>query len=657
MPQPKTFYVTTPIYYVNSVPHVGSATTTLVADALARFHRQCGEPVFFLTGTDENAPKVANAAAKAGIPTAQFVDTVAQGFVDTWKFLDISNDDFIRTTQERHRDVVGEVFQRLQARGDIYTGTYEGWYSMSDETFFRDSDVVNGRAKETGAIVERVTDDVYYFRLSAYSDRLLAHIQANPDFLQPETRKNETLAFIKEGLRDVVVSRRNTGWGIPVPGNPSQVVYVWFDALINYLTATGWPDQPNWENVWPADIHLMAKEIYVRFHATLWPAMLMGLDLPLPGHVLGHGWWLVGGEKGAKSKGNIPTPQDAVEYIVSRSGASTEAAIDALRFYLIRDIGFTSDAEFSYETLVTRYNAYLANDLGNLLNRTLNMLRQYSGSVVRASVERTAGGPIATLAVAVATEAQAHFEARNPGAAIDAIWKLVGGGNKEIDTAAPWKLRKEGNEQGVIDALYNALEANRIASVLIAPILPHASRQIRRQLGLDPAVVPSWETAFQWGLVPDNTRAAEAHPIFPRIETKEKIRSMTEPTVETVAAASPAAAATAESDPKITIDDVMKLKLRIAKIKTAERVSGKDKLLHLTIDVGEGTDRHLLAGIAQYYSVDELPGKNIVVIANLQPRKMAGIESNGMLLAATDADGKAILLTPEKDVHAGAEVR
>ena len=674
----KTFYITTPIYYVNGVPHVGSATTTLLCDALARFHRLRGDKVFFLTGTDENAPKVAAAAAKEGIDTLRFADTVSQRFRDCWGYLHVTNDDFIRTTEPRHAAVVAEVFRRLQSQGDIYAGKYEGWYSVSDETFFLDSEVENGRAKESGAAVEWVSEDNYYFRLSAYSDRLLAHIQGHPEFLQPDTRRNEVLAFIKSGLRDVVISRRNTGWGIPVPGDNSQVIYVWFDAVINYLTATGWPDNAAWNTVWPADVHLVGKEIYTRFHATLWPAMLMGLGLPLPKVVLGHGWWLIGGEKGSKSKGNIPTPQEGVEYLVDRSGANAEVAKDALRYYLLRDISFTSDAEFSLDNLVEkRYNPDLCNKLGNLLNRTLKMLAQYeSGVVPTGAAERTADGPLAVLSRETTQDVERAMLALDPGGALAAIWKLIDAGNGEIDTAAPWKLHKAGDAVGVADALYAALETTRLAGVYLTPFLPHVAAVIRSQLGLGNAPLIDWDAETRWGGLPGGTRTQEAQPIFPRIDTKSqfkaagpkketqkepkpKMENNTPPPPPALAETAAAPAAPTITIPTITIEDFAKVQLKIGEIKTADRVEGATKLLRLTVDIGEDAPRQILAGIAESYAPETLPGRKIVVVANLAPRKLRGFESQGMLMAATDAEGHAILLPPADPdaVLPGAQVR
>ncbi len=663
--KPKAFYITTPIYYVNGEPHVGSATTTLLADSLARYHRGRGDRTFFLTGTDENAQKVAEAAQRTGEAPQTFVDTVSQRYRNTWQFLGITYDDFIRTTEPRHAVAVGEVFRRLQAQGDIYAGKYEGWYSVSDETFFRDSEVKDGRAIETGAIVERVTEDNYYFRLSAYGDKLLEYIEAHPGFLQPDTRRNEVLAFIKSGLRDVAISRPSTGWGIPAPDDPSQVVYVWFDAVINYLTATGWPDQPGWDSVWPADVHLVGKEIYTRFHATLWPAMLMALGLPLPGTILGHGWWLVRDAqtleltKGSKSKGNIPTPEDAVAYLTGLSGASTEVAIDALRYYLLRDISFTGDTEFSLDALVGHYNAELANKLGNLLNRTLNMTAQYlEGVVPQDGAERTANSDYAAIARECVRDVDRAMLALEPGNALLAVGRLVKAANEAVDTQAPWKRHKEGDTQAVADALYTALEASRLAAALLAPFLPHTATLIYQQLGMGDAPPLLWREATQWGGLPGGTRTQDAQPIFPRIDTKKREQPVTENTsMHAPPQAVPSPSAPETPNAFITIDDFAKIELKTAQIKTAERIEGATKLLRLSVECGEDEERQILAGIAENHDPAELVGKTVVIVANLQPRKMRGYESQGMLLAATDADGRAILLHPEAEVAPGAKVR
>jgi len=663
----KTFYITTPIYYVNGVPHVGSATTTLLCDALARFRRLRGERVFFLTGTDEHAQKVANAAAKEGTDTQAFADKVSQRFRDCWQYLNVSNDDFIRTSEPRHKAVVAEVFRRLQAKGDIYAGQYEGWYSVADETFFRETEVENGRAKESGAVVEWVSEEVYYFRLSAYADRLLEHIGSHPDFLQPETRRNEVLAFIGGGLRDIAISRRNTGWGIPVPGDESQVFYVWFDACINYLSATGWPQNAAWNQVWPADVHLVGKEIYVRFHALLWPAMLLGLGLALPTTVLGHGWWLIGGEKGAKSKGNIPTPQEVVDALVARSGATAEVAKDALRYYLLRDISFTSDAEFSIENLVEkRYNPELCNKLGNLLNRTLKMLAQYAHGIIPEGAARTSDGPLASMSRETTQDVERAMLALDPGGALEAVIKLVEAGNGDIDRAAPWKLNKAGDAQGVADALYSALEATRIISVLLTPLLPHVAGLIRAQLGLGDAPLADWAHETRWGGLPGGLKTEEAQPIFPRIDVKKNTpppadrpkKETPPPMAETTPALITETPAAPASD-TITIDDFAKVHLKIGEIKTADRIEGATKLLKLTVDIGEETPRQILAGIAESYAPEDLPGRKIVVVANLAPRKMRGLESQGMLMAATDAEGHAVLLHPADPdaVQPGAQVK
>lgn len=659
----KTFYITTPIYYVNGVPHVGSATTTLLVDALARYHRLRGEPTYFLTGADEHAQKVADAAAKAGQTPQQFVDRVSQQFVECWRFLGVEYDRFIRTSDADHKAAVAEVFQKLLAQGDIYPGKYEGWYAVADETFYRDSEVKDGRAIASGAKVERVTEDNFFFRLSAYGDRLLEYIEANPGFLEPDTRRNEVLAFIKDGLRDVAISRPGSGWGIAVPGDPSQVVYVWFDAVINYLTATGWPENANWDQLWPADAHVVGKEIYTRFHATLWPAMLMALGLPMPKHVLGHGWWLVRDPKtldlvkGSKSGIPLPTPQEAVDYLATRSGAAQEAAVDALRYYLMRDISFTSDTEFSYDNWIDRYNGFLANKLGNLLNRTIPMLAQYAGGIVPDSGERTAAGAYAGLARQAAQDVERALLALDPSGALEIIERLVRAANEDLDTQAPWKRFKEGDTQAVADSLYTTLEAARIASVLLEPFMPYTAREIRRQLGIGAVARDTWQMESQWGRLPAGTKTLEAEPIFPRIDLKNaKTNSPREPKKPVTEPNTPAP----NADNFITINDFMKVELKVAQIKSADRIEGADKLLRLIVDIGNGQERQILAGIAESYAPEDLPGRQIVVIANLAPRKMRGLESQGMLLAATDEDGKAILLHPDPGRPAlapGATVR
>jgi methionyl-tRNA synthetase len=514
--------------------------------------------------------------------------------------------------------------------------------------------VENGISKETKSKVERVTEENYYFKLSAYGDKLLSYVEAHPDFLQPETRRNEVIAFIQQGLRDVPVSRRNTGWGIPVPDDNTQTVYVWFDALINYLTASGWPNADSWQNLWPADAHLVGKEIYTRFHATLWPAMLMALGLKLPYHVIGHAWWLIGGEKGAKSKGNIPTPQAAAQWVVNASGASEEIAIDAVRYYLLRDISFTGDVEFSYDNLTARYNGELANNIGNLLNRSLNMLKQYEGGIIPNAIDETRTSTVAAAALETAAIIESEIDAYRPGPALEAIARFADVANKAIGVAEPWKKHKQGDRPAVAAALYTALEANRLISVFLAPFLPSASKAIREQLGLSDET--TWAEARQWGVLRPGSAVQEASVLFPRIEIQKAALA-----AGAAAAPAPVKKEKAKVEPAtelITIDDFAKVQLKVATILTAVPVEGAKKLLKLTIDIGEAEPRQLVAGIAEFYSSDDLPGKKIVVVANLQSATIRGVQSQGMLLAATDSSGKAILLTPENPAtEAGSKVR
>lgn len=661
----KRYYVTTPIYYVNGVPHVGSATTTLLCDAHTRYRKLRGDSAYFLTGTDEHAQKVADAAAKAGKTPQDFVDEVSQRFIECWQYLNIEYDNFIRTSEERHKKVVREVFERLQKTGDIYLGVYEGWYSVADETFFRDSDVdENGIVKETGAKVERIQEDVHYFRLSAYGERLKAHIATNPTFLLPETRRNEVLAMIEDGLRDIAISRKNAGWGIAVPGDESKVFYVWFDALINYLTESGWPDNPSWDTLWPADAHLMAKEIYARFHATFWPAMLMGLGLPLPKHVVGHGWWTVGGEKGAKSKGNIPTPAEVVEALVAGSGAPEETAKDALRYYLLRDIRFTDDSEFSLEFLASRWNADLGNDFGNVLNRILKAT-YFDGTIPSGVVLDSGLSALAAEAVSAYEKALERFDWGN---ALAAIWPLLRGVNVYLAEKAPWKAAKEGKTEAVAEAVYNALEGVRLAAYLLSPVMPSVAQNVAEQLGLATIASGSWAESTRFGALPGGLKTGEPTPLFPRltlqapapssqpVEKEGKNKKKETKPVDNSPAPVDNSVQPVDNSNEITIDDFLKVELRIADIVAAEKVEGADKLLKLQLKIGE-EDRQIVSGIATAYTPDELVGRQIVVVYNLKPRKMRGVESKGMLLAASDAEGNAILLQPDKKADSGSMVR
>jgi methionyl-tRNA synthetase len=662
----KRYYITTPIYYVNGLPHIGTATTTVLADATKRYQLLRGESAYFLTGTDENARKVTDAAAKAGKEPHAFVDEVSQRFVEAWQFLHCDYDVFFRTSEIRHFRVVQEIFERLKATGDVYLGTYEGWYSVADETFFRDTDVdeATQTAKETGAKVERVKEESYFFRLSKYGDSLKKYIVENPDFLLPETRRNEVLAFIEQGLRDLAITQNRTGWGIPVPGETGKVIYVWFDALINYLSDTGWPEE-GWQERWPADVHLMGKEIYTRFHATLWPAMLLALGLPLPKHVVGHGWWLIEGEKGSKSKGNIPLPQEVVSQIQEWSGAPEEIAIDALRYYLLRDIRFTDDAEFSLSILATRFNADLANDLGNVFNRVLGA--KYYEGVIPEPRERDPG--LRAVAEQTVAEYETALTRFDWGTALQSVWNLISAVNKYLDDKAPWHLVKSGDTAGVNDAVYNALEGARLAAYLVSPAMPNASKALAHQLGItDFTVQGSWGRATRFGGLVPGTPTNPPTPLFPRIEkkivaelaapkkeTKEPKESKsvtTEPTPE-----SKTETPVETSLDQITIDDFMKVQLRVAEILSAEKMENAKKLLKLKVRVGESEERQIVSGIADSYTPEELVGKLIVVVYNLKPAVLRGTESQGMLLAATDREGKAILLHPDKAVAPGSTVR
>ncbi|MDO8683267.1 MAG: methionine--tRNA ligase [Armatimonadota bacterium] len=636
----KVYYITTPIYYVNDVPHIGNAYTTIVSDALARHQRQRGRGVLFATGTDEHAIKVAEAAQEAGLTPKEFVDKLAPAFMDVWKSLHIKYDDFVRTTEPRHIAVVQKAFEILRDKGDIYKGVYEGWYCVPDETFFRESELIDGKCPnpECRRSVQWVQEENYYFKLSAYQDKLLDYIEANPDFLQPEFRKNEVVSFIKQGLQDVSVTRANRGWGIPVPGEPEKVIYVWFDALLNYITVAGWnSDERKFNEIWPADIQLMGKDIFVRFHSTLWPAMLMGLGIEPPKALFGHGFWSIEGEKISKSKGNAISPAALAADLAAQSGAKLDVAVDAIRYFVMREAPFGVDADFSIAALKGRFNSDLANDLGNLLNRTLSMMARYLDQIVPEPA--AVASELKELVESTHREVEDAFDRFQFNRALEAIWQLVGAGNRYLEDQAPWRLHKEGKSGELATVLYSTLEVARIVTVMIAPFMPEAAKEMWRQLGItEPLEKQTWAGAGAWGKLAPGTKVEAAEPIFPRIE--EKARKEDPAPVE---------------KEHITYDEFKKLELRIAEVIEAERVPKADKLLKLTVSLGD-EQRTIVAGVAQWYEPDVLIGKKIVLLANLEPATIRGVQSQGMLLAA-DIEGRAVILTPDSDVPAGSKIR
>lgn len=667
------YYLTTPIYYVNDVPHIGTSYTTIAADILARFHRSRREDALFATGVDENATKVVQAAEARGMEPQPFVDLMAESFRRAWADLNVEQDVFIRTTDSRHKHAVQTFFTTLQDRGDIYQGPYEGWYCVSCETFFTAEEAAEANGeRRCPNIAEHpplklVQETNYFFALSRYGDRLKEYIAAHPDFLQPEFRRNEVLAFIDRGLRDVCITRSAAEWGIPVPGDPSQVIYVWFDALINYLTVAGYPDDAEalakW---WPADLHLVGKDIYVRFHCTLWPAMLMAAGLEPPRRVFGHGFWLSEGKKMSKSLGNFVEPLKLADWLAESSGAEKSIAVDAIRYFLFREMPFGEDGNFARASLLQRFNGDLANDLGNVLNRSLKMTQQNFGLVIPPNSDsETRLQLLATDIHARVTQALERFDLQG---ALSAAWEFISAINKYLDDRKPWSVAKE-NPAELGGILYHALEAVRVVTVWISPYMPRAAAELRRQLGVTAA--PAWQEAATWGLLQSGSPVEEATPVFPRMDNKkmsDALKNAEEPVApvppagtthpvvsEGTVAPAPAAEAATPVDNTITFDDFVKVELRVAEVLTAERVPKADKLLNLRVSLGT-EERTVLAGMAEYYEPEALVGRKVIMVTNLAPRKMRGLVSQGMLLAA-EADGKVSLLQPDQDLPAGATIR
>ncbi len=647
--------IVTAIPYVNSTPHIGTVMTTLGGDITARYHRMLGEDVFYVAGTDENGLKIKEAAEAAGEEVHAFVDRISGRFIEIFDRFDMRYDAFVRTAGPEHAAASQELFRRLQANGNIYSGTYEGWYDVSTETFFKEAELVEGKSPD-GNEVRWVSETNYFFKLSAFEERLLRAYESGEIRIIPESRRNEVLSFIKQGLRDAAVSRSNPGWGIPVPGDESQVIYVWFDALINYLTATGWPAD-GWEDKWPPIVQWLGKDILTRFHATLWPAMLMGVGLPVPKALAVHSWVLMGGEKLSKSKGNIVAPLELAADLALRSGCTDQVAIDAVRYFEAAIMPFENDTTFTYEDFDKRYNSDLANDLGNALNRSLAMAAKFvSGEVPDGDCEPEAMDAI-SAARGLYEGAMLDFRLDH---AADAAINLIRFLNKYIDTRAPWSLAKNG-DPALAGVLRSMLLCLRAAEGLFRPFMPTACDAIAAQLGLAP--VTEWDQIGTPGSLPAGTKLSPPQPIFPRLDLKS---GSTAP-VERTEGAPPSDPPTPKAKEKkvekmetapaeITIEDFLKVQLKVARVFEAEPLEGSDKLMKLQVVIGEER-RQIIAGIRAGYTPEDLIGRQVVVVANLKPAKLRGADSQGMLLAAVDSDGKAILLQPDRETPEGATVR
>lgn len=641
----KRYYLTTPIYYVNSTPHAGHALTMLICDVTKRHRRMRGEEVVFLTGTDENGQKIKEAAEKAGEDPMAFVDRISQTFADCARSLNIDYDIFMRTTSEPHRRASQALFNLLREKGHIYEGTYEGWYDVSSETFVRESDLVDGKSPD-GNPVQWVSEQNWFFRLSAFEQPLLDYIAKHPDFLLPEGRRNEVISFIRQGLRDMCITRENQGWGIEVPGDPSKVIYVWFEALINYLAATGWPE-PGWEELWPADVHWMAKEIFVRFHATLWPAMLMAAALPLPKTVIAHGWFVFGDAKMSKSLGNVVSPEELVARF-TKAGCTPDLAVDAARWALIRAVPYESDTNFTHAEIARTYNADLANDLGNALNRSLAMAHKFvSGVMPAAEIEPEAAAAIEQAKIDVIDAFDHHRLDHATEAAIGLVRFL----NKYIDQRAPWTLHKQGDPAlGAVIA--SMLLVLRAVEGLVRPFTPAAADAMAAQLGVVP--LTSLEPIGTPSSLPAGTRLGQPAPMFPRLDLTKADETMETPAEPAPKKEKPKRGLPEPAD-EITIEEFLRLNLRVGRVIEAQRVEGSEKLMKLQVRVGE-EQRQIVAGIAQQYAPEDLIGRQVCVVFNLKPAKLMGLESQGMIMAADDPSGGAILLEPDKEAPEGSRI-
>lgn len=641
--QRQTFYLTTPIYYVNDLPHIGHIYTTVVADAIARYKRMRGFDVYFLTGTDEHGQKIDRSARDQGVSPLELADRVVRRYHELWQLLQITHNDFIRTTEPRHHAGVQEIIARLQAKGDIYRDSYEGWYCAGCEAFYPESQLVEGCCPDQGHPVERLREESYFFRLSAYQEPLLQHFRANPEFIRPASRYNEVVRFVEGGLRDLSISRASLKWGIPFPDDESHVVYVWLDALTNYISALGFGGQgrAGFEKFWPADLHLVGKDI-LRFHCVYWPAFLMSAGVPLPRHVYGHGWWLRDEKKMSKSLGNVVRPDE----LLARLGP------DPLRYFLLREMTFGQDANFSDEGYLTRYNADLANGLGNTAARATAMARRYCDG--RTPAVACGDNVIRERAEEVAARYLAAMDGLEFHRALEAVWELLAAVDAYINDKAPWSIAKQEGptSERLRRILFNCLEALRLVAVMTSPVMPGVSERLLAQLGV--ATSSPAATSLHWGELEKECPLGPQEALFPRVDVQQYFAEENVGIDEKPSTPAPEAAV--GHDDQVSIDEFARIRLVVGTIRVAERVPKSKKLIRMEVDLGEGSLRQIVAGIGAGYEPETLVGRRAVFVANLKPATLMGVESKGMILAAT-LDGAPVLLDVDGEVPPGTPVK